>query len=500
MTSSPYRAGRNAQSLYENVELLTGQRGDGLDKALTLRDLSQLGMVQLNRRARGHYAAIPHQREKPKQEVVERPSVPRSLSVSGGFGAILLHWAPALYAGHAHTEIWRASSNSLGLAQRIATTPATTLGDIVRPGSVYYYWIRHVNIRGIVGPFHHVTGKRGQTSSDVQPIIDELTEQMRSSPLIAQLSQADESHSHALNQLDRQGSQAYRSLWAHKVSAGDITARIGLVAGTNGLSQVAIAATQVFVFDPNRRSPALQPAFAIDNGQVVIPKALIETATVQVLNAQTIVADEVKAGIAMTAPTLTGAVINGAELNVGSGGPYQGYHTRITHDGRVYTDHLIASGGEVDRLTVGRDCVFKGRLEAASGTFHGTVNASKVVGSKVLVAQGSTDIPSRTGDMDRYGFQWDYAQPVDTGFVASAWGDSRRTYVVECHITGGVEAHNWVAISYPATIWWSVKADRPYIVTRWTTPATLFFQLSFGTARCRARAQTRATWKVYELL
>ncbi|WP_224055587.1 hypothetical protein [Vibrio penaeicida] len=37
------------------------------------------------------------------------------------------------------------------------------------------------------------------------------------------------------------------------------------------------------------------------------------------LNAQTIVADEVKAGIAMTAPTLTGAVINGAELNVGSG-------------------------------------------------------------------------------------------------------------------------------------------------------------------------------------
>ncbi len=75
----------------------------------------------------------------------------------------------------------------------------------------------------------------------------------------------------------------------------------------------------MFVFDPNRRSPALQPAFAIDNGQVVIPKALIETATVQVLNAQTIVADEVKAGIAMTAPTLTGAVINGAELNVGSG-------------------------------------------------------------------------------------------------------------------------------------------------------------------------------------
>ncbi|WP_224164878.1 hypothetical protein [Vibrio penaeicida] len=61
--------------------------------------------------------------------------MPRSLSVSGGFGAILLHWAPALYAGHAHTEIWRASSNSLGLAQRIATTPATTLGDIVRPAA-----------------------------------------------------------------------------------------------------------------------------------------------------------------------------------------------------------------------------------------------------------------------------------------------------------------------------------------------------------------------------
>ncbi len=78
MTSSPYRAGRNAQSLYENVELLTGQRGDGLDKALTLRDLSQLGMVQLNRRARGHYAAIPI---KGKSQSKRSSSVPRCLAL-----------------------------------------------------------------------------------------------------------------------------------------------------------------------------------------------------------------------------------------------------------------------------------------------------------------------------------------------------------------------------------------------------------------------------------
>ncbi|WP_392440407.1 hypothetical protein AABD61_08610 [Edwardsiella piscicida] len=41
-----FRAGRSLDSLYENVELMTGQRGDGQDKAITARELVALGLAR----------------------------------------------------------------------------------------------------------------------------------------------------------------------------------------------------------------------------------------------------------------------------------------------------------------------------------------------------------------------------------------------------------------------------------------------------------------------
>ncbi|WFO12722.1 hypothetical protein MAY82_17335 [Edwardsiella ictaluri] len=41
-----FRAGRSLDALYENVELMTGQRGDGQDKAITARDLVALGLAR----------------------------------------------------------------------------------------------------------------------------------------------------------------------------------------------------------------------------------------------------------------------------------------------------------------------------------------------------------------------------------------------------------------------------------------------------------------------
>ena len=48
-----YRAGRDQAATAENVELLTGQRGDRLDKAVTFRELSALGLSTLRPGAGG---------------------------------------------------------------------------------------------------------------------------------------------------------------------------------------------------------------------------------------------------------------------------------------------------------------------------------------------------------------------------------------------------------------------------------------------------------------
>ncbi|WP_273761143.1 phage tail tip fiber protein [Aeromonas hydrophila] len=181
-----------------------------------------------------------------------------------------------------------------------------------------------------------------------------------------------------------------QAMWSAKASIGEITAGIGLIAKSDGTSQVAISASQVFVFDPNSRTP-MAPLFAIDNGQAVIAEAIIRKATIQILRAEKITADYIKAGVSISAPAISGgsfdmgnAFMSGGSAGFGLGGPYAGWgkdwHTIIYSDGSIYTNRLTAQGGRIDNMTmrnctIEQDCVVKG-----------TVYADRIVGD-VYVAR-----------------------------------------------------------------------------------------------------------------
>ncbi|MFM5241057.1 phage tail tip fiber protein [Aeromonas rivipollensis] len=219
-------------------------------------------------------------------------------------------------------------------------------------------------------------------------------------PRIAANAASIQTQSQAIANLQN-GAQA---MWTAKASAGQITAGIGLIANSDGTSQVAISASQVFVFNPNSSTP-MAPLFAIDNGQAVIAEAIIRKATVQILTSEKITADYIKAGVSMSAPAISGgsidmgnAFLSGGAAGFGKGGPYGGWswtwHTIIYADGSLYTDRLYASNGS-----------FSGTVNAYAGTFHhvtieetcnvkGTVYANKIVGdvlSAKVVGANSTD-------------------------------------------------------------------------------------------------------------
>ncbi|MFQ2093027.1 phage tail tip protein [Aeromonas taiwanensis] len=219
-------------------------------------------------------------------------------------------------------------------------------------------------------------------------------------PRIAANAASIQTQSQAIANLQN-GAQA---MWTAKASAGQITAGIGLIAKSDGTSQVMVSASQFFVFNPNSPSTTA-PLFAIDNGQAVIAEAIIRKATIQILNSEKITADYVKAGVSLSAPFISGAVIDmgngymsGGAAGFGKGGPYGGWswtwHTIIYADGSLYTDRLYASNGS-----------FSGTVNAYAGTFHnvtieetcnvkGTVYASKIVGdvlSAKVVGANSTD-------------------------------------------------------------------------------------------------------------
>lgn len=231
-------------------------------------------------------------------------------------------------------------------------------------------------------------------------------------PRIAANAAAVQLQSQAIADL-QSGAQA---MWTAKASAGQITAGIGLIAKSDGTSQVAISASQVFVFDPNSSTP-MAPLFAIDNGQAVIAEAIIRKATIQILNSEKITADYVKAGVSISSPLINGGQIDmgnafmaGGAAGFGKGGPYGGWgwgwHTIIYADGGIYTNRLHAEGGYVRNMTIGNctideDCVVKGTIYA--NKIVGDVISAKTVpiaggnyGSGTHILASATVVGSRT--------------------------------------------------------------------------------------------------------
>lgn len=427
MVNKTFRAGRNSETVQENIEILTGQRGNGLDRAVTLRDLTSTNLISVSKTTSGKYVLAGS--TVATDNAVAVPTTPTGLIITGGFSSIMIRWDIPRYYGHAYTEVWRATTEIFTDAALIATTPASVFGDIVSTGSTYYYWIRHVNRNNRAGAYNAVLGTMGKTSEDISVVIDDISEQMRQSALVQQLLEQDQTFSEAITRIetsssddnqiitktieqlnasydavskaatatenakitevkeavaymDENGSVAYRAMWSMKASAGDITTGIGILADSNGTSQVAVSASQFFVFDPNSVN-SLTPLFAISDGAVTIPEAFIKKATIQILNAQEITADYVRAGISIETPTLTSATINGAELNIGAGGSYDGFHTKITAEGIIYTDYLVASGGTLDNITINENCTVKGMLDGADGNFKGTIYGNKILGDVV---------------------------------------------------------------------------------------------------------------------
>ncbi|MCD9504515.1 DUF1983 domain-containing protein [Photobacterium phosphoreum] len=424
-----FRGGRDNGAIQENMELLTGQRGNGLDRAITVRELAQLGLIGVGRSSSGGVVTKPLPPTSGGNDIaVQLPHAPNGFMAYGGFGSIMLEWQLPTFSGFAHAEVWRSAPNADGSAPTIeravlvATTPATVFGDIVDPGSTFYYWCRFVNVRDTAGPYNALDGTLVKTSSNISDIIDDIGSQMQDSELIQGLNESIEgvdadvkSNSSAINTINKDGSTAHKAMWSTKAQAGDIKAGIGILAKSDGTSQVAVSASQFFVFDPNKAG-AIQPLFAIDKGKVVIPTALIESATIQILNAQIITADKVKAGISITSPKIEGAEFLGGWAKFGPGGPYSGYHTYISADGTIKTNRIHAYGGTFSNVIIGKDCRIDGMLTV--NQIEGDIYKVEVISipSRVVVrvaAGGSTE--KKMGNFSIASVPWERRMLIPSG-------------------------------------------------------------------------------------
>lgn len=176
--------GRSVSAISQLLEILTGGRGDGMDRALTPRDLVDIGVLKLDAGTLPGTGVLKPVEPGDKDGGIDKPTAPSNVTAVGGFTAILLSFDTPAYKGHFEAEVWRSSIDVVGSAVMIATTKSRLYSDSVPTGSSYYYWVRFVNRNGDIGPWHGLSGVLGKTSDDIGWLIDKITQETNDSPLV----------------------------------------------------------------------------------------------------------------------------------------------------------------------------------------------------------------------------------------------------------------------------------------------------------------------------
>ncbi|WP_409308665.1 DUF1983 domain-containing protein [Pectobacterium sp. B1J-3] len=460
--SAKFRAGKDQSTVLENIETLTGQRGDGRNRAVTYGELANLGLANLRQLGGGKVTLTPGNGSGGSNSGggVQKPTKPTNFKATGGFAYVLLEWDMPNYRGRSLTEIYRSHEDNLANAVLIASSAAGVYGDPVDPDWEGYYWIRHVNSLGDPGAFNDSKGTYAKTHPDPAAIIEVIQEQLNESPLIKSLnedietnrenighvdsriktlsntvndqnkamakrvtdvetssetnasavrelsqsvserfsssaeriekveattkenSSAVQVNAKAITEIDKNGSEAYQAMWSAKAQAGDISVGIGIVAGKDAsghvVSQVAVAANQFFIYDPNNPNDKNTYAipFAVVDGKVVIDELIAREAVIKILAAQEITADKVKAGVEIVSPYIKTARIESGNFTVDQNGNMTAKNAKVEGE-------ITATSGSFSGTVDAKDGVFRGTVYAKDGEFRGKVYVEDLQGDIV---------------------------------------------------------------------------------------------------------------------
>lgn len=330
MSGASFRASNTQQGLTENMQILTGQKGDRLDKALTLREAAALGMVNLRRNGSGQIVPElpPDKPTDPEWSGVQQPVAPTGVTADGAFHTITLTWDTPAYKGHSYAEVLRAEVDNPSSAIAIGTTLANVYSDAVGKGFSAFYWVRFINKNGLTGPLHSTAGLRAATSPDVDEIIASATN-------FAIYNPAKPNEKEIVFGVTDDGKVAIR--------------------------EAVIKAATIQIIHSEKITADYVKA------GVSISSPLINGGQIDMGN----------------------AFMAGGAAGFGKGGPYGGWgwgwHTIIYADGSLYTNRLYAEGGYVRNMTIG-NCTIGNCTIDQDCIVKGTVYANKIVGDVCKVS------------------------------------------------------------------------------------------------------------------
>ena len=164
--------------LSERVDVLSDHRGDPLDRALTPRDLLDLGLAKRIGRAAQRLVSGSNLVATTGPGSSAIPPAPTGFTVTGGLEHIFLEWdnARQAYGNHGYTAIFRNTVDNLANALEVGQTSSSfNHADLdVNYGVDYYYWIRFVSTANVMGPPNSPVGTLGKLSEDPTELLARL--------------------------------------------------------------------------------------------------------------------------------------------------------------------------------------------------------------------------------------------------------------------------------------------------------------------------------------
>ena len=156
---------RDLQQFVQRVREALDSGGD--DAVVTARQLIVAGLASTN--SAGHLTTV-------VDNTIQNPSAPTNLSASGATANIIVSWNAPTYTGHAYTEIWAHTGNTLGNAELVGMTAGNSFSHNIGGTATRYYWVRNINQNGLASAYNAVSGVVGATSSSPNFLMELLVE------------------------------------------------------------------------------------------------------------------------------------------------------------------------------------------------------------------------------------------------------------------------------------------------------------------------------------
>ena len=119
------------------------------------------------------------------------PTEPTGFQIFPGFSGFLLQWDMPEYCGHDRTEVYGLRhdgvSDDLTVKNMLGESKGVLYSHVVqRPGDYWCFWIKHVNVNDVEGPFV-AASKCGRTALDPGVLLNSLKKQITDSELYSEL-------------------------------------------------------------------------------------------------------------------------------------------------------------------------------------------------------------------------------------------------------------------------------------------------------------------------